>query len=123
MKTTVAATVGITALLTLTGAVPEPSMVRQGAALLPVLTATQQVGTTISACMYPGAKPETYQVVSSSCRGGASVCTAWVLMRTPEEMELLTVGFDLTNPPVEATGPTCDRPLRQSTGSMSAPPS
>lgn len=120
MKTALAASLGITALLTLTGAASEPMMVVQGATLLPILTATQQVGTTISACMYPGAKPETYRVVSHSCRGGA-VCTAWVLMRSPEEMEMLTGGFDLTNPPVEATGPTCDRPVRQSTGTLSAP--
>lgn len=122
MKTVLAASAGLIALVTLTGAAPEPMRAAQAATLLPVLTATQRVETTISACMYAGARPETYQVVFHSCRGGASQCTAWVLMRSPEEIEMLTAGFDLTNPPVEATGPTCDRPMHQPTGTLSAPP-
>ena len=101
---------GLAAIFSLTGAMERTPPIVRGATMLPVLTATQKVGTTITACMYPGARPQTYDVVSASCRDGASVCTAWVLMRTPDEMEMLTAGFDLTNPPVEATGPTCELP-------------
>lgn len=116
------AALGVAVLLTLTGAAPQKSgPVVQGATQLPVLTATQRVGATISACMYPGAQPETYRVISHSCRGGASVCTAWVQMRTPDEMEMLTGDFDLTNPPVEATGPTCERPEFRPSGRLPAP--
>lgn len=121
MKTVLCSVVfGVAALLTVCGGKAQdqhPGPGRgTGMTALPVLTATQQVGPRISACMYPGARPSTYDVVSHSCRGGASVCTAWVLMRSAEEMEMLTIGFDLTNPPVEATGPTCERPELPTSG-------
>ena len=77
---------------------------------IPVLTAGTDVGQSLTVCMYHGARPEPFRVVSSSCRGGAGQCTAFVALRSADDQVLLA-GFDLLNPPVEATGPTCDRPL------------
>lgn len=77
---------------------------------IPVLTAGTEVGQMLTVCMHHGARPAPFRVVASSCRGGAAQCTAFVALRSAEDQVLLA-GFDLLNPPVEATGPTCERPL------------
>jgi hypothetical protein len=108
----------VAALFALAGAAPQETPAERGAPMIPVLSATQEVGSTITACMYPGARPETYRVGAASCRDGASVCTVWVVMRTRDEREMLTGDFDLRNPPVEATGPTCPRPEFRPSGRL-----
>ena len=83
---------------------------------LPVLTADKDVGSVITVCMYPGARPEQFRVIGTSCQSDLDRCTAFVALRTAEEVEMLAGGFDLTDPPVEATGPTCDRPRQPTVG-------
>jgi len=104
--------------LALTGAARQETPPERGAPMLPIFSTTREVGETITACMYPGARPETYRVGAASCRGDASVCTVWVVMRSRDEREMLTGGYDLRNPPVEATGPTCPRPEFRPSGRL-----
>lgn len=84
---------------------------------LPVITASQHVGETLTVCMYHGARPEQFRVVSASCRRGADHCTAFVALRSSED-QILIPGFDLLNPPVEATGSTCERPAQLTSGTL-----
>lgn len=83
----------------------QPDQVR----VIPIRTATQTVGQSITVCMYRGARPSSYRVVTSSCRGGADYCTAWIELGE-EEAEVVVATYDLGFGPVEATGPTCDQP-------------
>lgn len=76
---------------------------------IPVLTKSREVGEVLAVCMYHGARPADFRVVSTSCREGAEQCTAFVALRSEGDLTLLA-GFDLMNPPVEADGPSCDRP-------------
>lgn len=82
---------------------------------IPIKTATQTVGETITVCMYRGARPSPYRVVRSSCRGGADYCTAHIALGE-EEADMVVTSYDLDYPPVEATGPTCDQPAPPPTG-------
>ena len=104
---------GIALVLLTTGAMAQDGWPTAAApantTVLPVATATRQVGESISVCMYHGAHPQPYRVVAAVCRGGAEGCTAFVAVPN-SEAAILTAGYDLTNPPVEATGPTCERP-------------
>lgn len=70
---------------------------------------TQTVGETLTMCMYRGARPHPYRVVTSTCRGGGSHCTAFIALND-EEAEMVLLTYDLDYPPVEASGPTCDQP-------------
>lgn len=107
------------ALVGLTGASTVERASDQVAAV-PVLTASRTVGAALSVCMYPGARPQTYRVLSISCRGGAERCTAFVALGD-EEAEVLLAGYDLANPPVEATGSVCERPVFRSEGILQRP--
>lgn len=109
-------------LLTLTAATTKaPDAVRPLASapgdmvLLPVATLAQDIGESIRVCMYHGASPRDYPVVHATCRGGGDKCTAFVAV-TKEEADFLLLTYDLSNPPVEANGAVCDRPLFLSSG-------
>ena len=118
LKTTYIALGGVSLGLLLTGSgklVSDPATAGGEISTIPVLTASQEVGDVLTACMYPGARPEPFRVVTSSCRTGAEHCTAFVALRSEGDQTLLAT-FDILNPPVEATGPTCDRPIAKPTG-------
>jgi len=83
--------------------------------LLPVLTARRVAQSELLVCMYPGSEPRLYSEVSRTCRGGSDRCTAFVSVPA-SEATILTAGYDLTNPPVEATEATCDLPRFEPTG-------
>lgn len=90
------------------------------AVAIPVLTASRAVGAEMSVCMYPGARPQAYRVMSVSCQSGADRCTAFVALRG-DEAEILIAGYDLSNPPVEATGSVCERPAFRADGVLHRP--
>lgn len=117
-KTTFVALGGVLLGMLLTGSAEpasEPEAASVEISTIPVLTASQDVGDVLTACMYPGARPEPFRVVTSSCRAGAEHCTAFVALRSEGDQTLLAT-FDILNPPVEATGPTCDRPISHPSG-------
>ncbi len=116
-KTTCIALGGALLGLLLTGCGPalNPATSAVEISTIPVLTASQEVGEFLTVCMYNRARPEPFRVVKASCRVGADHCTAFVALRREGDQNLLAT-FDMLNPPVEATGPTCDRPVWQSSG-------
>ena len=93
-----------------------------GAAVLPVLAKKGSDAPTISVCMYPGARPQSYSVLQRVCPGGADTCTAFVAVQQ-SEAEILVAGYDISNPPVEATGSVCDRPVFIPSGAALPTPS
>lgn len=114
-KTSSTALAGVVLGLFLTGGAEPGSDAGGQISTIPVVTTSQNVGKTLTVCMYPRARPEPFRVVRASCQSGADHCTAFVALRGEGDQNLL-VTFDLLNPPVEATGPTCDRPVWQSSG-------
>lgn len=108
-----AAAGGVVALLTTAAASPNdiwPRPVPADSTVLPVLTTGwKEAGGSIRVCMYNRAQPREYPLMGSICRDGATGCTAFVAVPN-HEAEVLIAGYDLTNPPVEATGSVCDLP-------------
>lgn len=85
---------------------------------VPVKTAGPTVGETVLVCMYRGARPGPYRVLSHACRRGADYCTAWIALGQ-EEAPIVLATYDLGFAPVEATGPTCDQPAPPPSGTLS----
>lgn len=83
--------------------------------VLPVLTSSQNVGEHIAVCMNHGARQRSYRVMNSACRRGAEHCTAFVAVPIADAENFVPF-YDITNPPVEATGPACDLPMSQPNG-------
>lgn len=90
---------------------PTPSDV----VVLPVLTSSQNVGERISVCMNHGARQRSYRVMNSACRRGAEHCTAFVAVPIADAENFVPF-YDIANPPVEATGSTCDLPASNPSG-------
>ena len=88
-----------------------------GIRAVPVRTATLTVGNTITVCMYGGARPSPYRVITATCRGGADFCTAWIELGE-EEAEMVVTIYNLDFAPVEATGPVCDQPRPPASGAI-----
>ena len=84
---------------------------------VPVVTLAGSSDESIIVCMYPGARPEPYRIVAKSCKGGASECTAFVALPRGTA-EMIVTGYDLSDPPREATGPECTRPEFISEGTL-----
>jgi len=118
---TVLTVAGALALLSI-GTAPVAQSINPEAAgirAIPIRTATRTVGDTITVCMYGGARPSPYRVITATCRGGADFCTAWIELGE-EEAEMVVTIYNLDYAPVEATGPICDQPRRPPSGA--APP-